>query len=369
MKPVPESLLELHIAFWNRELDEPIVNIDCSSARRTWHVPALPAEWEGQDGLVIKPEMVSMERMQPAPIVPHDSPSAWGEVAFNTLFPYHRVPWLAGIMGCELRVSSTSRTLWPIPYMKDDWYKAPNQGFAPRLEWLDKLLEFVSYVVGRYYPDECIPTLDPTVRGPGDLLVQVLGPERAYFGFHDHPAQIRALLDQITQLYIHWAQAQLSLIPQVDGGYCNQLGIWSPGTCIRTQEDYAINLSPAIFGEFILPCSARIIEAFDYPLFHTHSGFPQLAEWMLDLDALKAIDVVIDPHGKPLKSLIPLCRRILEKKALVISGPVTQEELDMLVAALPAHGLWLDIELVTEEERAAVWEFDRTTPVGPGGGR
>jgi len=353
-------LLRLHTAFWERTLEQPIINVDCSSARRTWHVAALPPAWEDKDGLILQPDMLAPERLQPAPIAPLGAPSAWGKVAFNTLFPYHRVPWLAAIMGCALRVSATSRTIWPIPYLPDDWYERDRQGFAPRLEWLDKLIEFETFVRDRYYPGQCIPTLDPTVRGPGDLFVQVLGPEKAYLAFYDHPAEARALLEQLTMLYIHWVQRQLAVMPRLQGGYCNQYGMWCPGTCLRTQEDYAVNLSPRIFREFIAPCSTRVIESFDYQVFHTHSGFPLLAEWVLDIEALKAIDIVLDPYGKPLRELIPLCRRILEKKALVILGPMTEQELDFLASSLPARGLWLDVELVTEEQRAAVWEFDRS---------
>ena len=354
------SLLALHQAFWNRELKEPIINVDCTAVAHTAYVPGIPPKWEDQDGLIVEPHMLSPEELQPAPITIGGQPAVRGEVVFNTLYPYQRIPWLSGIMGCDLRVSSDSRTLWPVPCLGDDWYRLENQGFAPRLEWLDKLLEFESHVVERYYPQQCIPTLDAVVRGPGDLLIQVLGPDRAYLGFYDHPDEMKRLLAQMTDVYIHWARAQLEALPQVWGGYCNQWGIWSPGTTVRTQEDLAVNLSPQIFKEFILPCSTRIVEAFEYQCFHTHSGVPQLAEWVLEIDELHAVDICLDPKGMSLEELISLGNRVLERKSLIVAGPFTPRQLDALVAGLSPRGLWLDVELVTEEELATIWNFDRT---------
>ena len=76
----------------------------------------------------------------------------------------------------------------------------------------------------------------------------------------------------------------------------------------------------------------------------------------MNIDKLKAIDVVLDPNGPPLEDLIPLWNRFLEKKSLVICAPLSQRQLDMLVSNLSPGGLWLDVELVSKEELAA-WDW------------
>ena len=169
-----------------------------------------------------------------------------------------------------------------------------------------------------------------------------------------------SLLEQMTDLYIRWVQTQLEVIPRVWGGYCNQYGIWSPGTCIRTQEDYALNLSRDTFHEFFMPNCRRVVESFEYQVFHTHSAFPQLAEWVMEIDGLKCIEVALDPQGPTIDQSIPLWNRILQEKSLLIIGPVTRTQLDLLVNSLSPGGLWLDIELVTEEELDAAWEYEKT---------
>jgi hypothetical protein len=260
-------------------------------------------------------------------------------------------------MGCGLLVSTSSETVWPVSYLETDWHVQPDLGFRPRLAWLDKLLEFTQFIVDHYYPVECLPVQDVVVRGPGDLCVNVAGTEKFYYNLFDHPREVKLLLGQITELYIYWASSQLERIPQFHGGYVNQYGIWCPGTCIRFQEDYAINLSPRLFKEFILPCSSQVVESFDYSVIHTHSGDPHIAEIMLELESLKAIEVSLDPYGQTIERLIPLWNRLLERKCLILSGPVTPPQLELLISNLNPRGLWLDVELIDEEEQGSILEW------------
>jgi len=365
--PRLDSLTELHCAFWNHELKAPIVNADCSFTRNFRHIPALPPQWADRDGLLLDPQMLSPDAFQPPPM-PVDNPgnALLGKVAFNTLFPYPRVPWLVGIVGCGLAVSTRAETVWPVPYLPDDWYRRADHGLNPSQAWLDKLLEFLQHIVDNYYPEKCVPVQDMVVRGPGDLCINMMGPERFYYALYDHPAEIKSLLGQITEIYIHWATSQLERIPQIEGGYVNQYGMWCPGTCIRFQEDYAINLSPRLLRQFILPCSRKVVEAFNYSVIHTHSGDSNLAEAMLDLDSLNAIEVSLDPNGPPLEELVPLWNRVLEKKCLVICGPVTGAQLELLTSDLSPEGLWLDVEVVSDEGQTPMWEWDQTSARGAG---
>ena len=353
-----EFLLELHMAFWNRELEQPVVNIDCSATRRLRDVPALPPEWEAQKSVVLKPDMLSPEQFQNPPFILASADNTRGHVAFNVLQPLLRVPWLPAIVGCELEASSSGQTVWPYSYLEDGWHELPNQGFAPRMEWLDKLLEFTHYIVESYYPDKCIPTTDNIARGPGDLLLHVLGPDRTYLSLYDHPEEVKLLLEQITDLYIRWGKAQLEVIPTFHSGYCNTYGIWGPGDTVRSQEDYAPFLSRQHYEEFLMPSDRRVAQAFEFEVYHTHSGFPQLAEWVLEIDEVKCIEVALDPTGPTIEENIPLWNRILERKPLIIIGPVTERQLELMVSELSPGGLWLDIEMVEEgQDLDSIWEW------------
>jgi hypothetical protein len=342
-----EDLIALHASWWERQADGAIINDDCGIAQRFRHVPALADEWLEQDGLLLEPAAVWPERLQPGPVVPPTGSPTRGRETFNTLFPYHRVPWLVGMTGCGMQVSTTSQTVWPVEYLGDDWFERPNQGFNPRLEWLAKLLDFLSFIVDRYYPAQCIPTLDMISRGPGDLLIAAMGVERCYMGFYDHPREIKSLLGQITEMYIHWAGSQLAALPTLAGGYCNQYGLWSPGTTIRMQEDYAVNVSYPIFREFLLPSVSAVVDAFDFHVLHTHS-YGHLAEWALDIPRLGAIEMTIDPTGPSIEDLIPRLQAIAARKPLILLGVATEKQVSLLTTSLPPGAVVLDVDVVPE---------------------
>ena len=365
MKTSVDDLLRLHTAFWSRELARPIVNVDCSLVRRTKPVPSLGPGWDDREGLILTRDRVSPETLQLPPFVLDGEDPIHGDVAFNTWPPYFRVPWMPGIVGCDLVVSRNGQTVYPEPYAPANWYDLEDLGFAPRLEWLDTLLGFTHYVVDHWHPRRCVATTDLIARGPGDLFLHVLGTDRAYLSFYDHPEETKRLLDQLTDLYIRWGQTQLDIIPRFHGGYCNAYGIWSPGTTIRAQEDYAMNLSRAQFEEFLLPSVRKVAQAFTYEVFHTHSGFGELARWVLDVDELKCIEVYVDPTGPTLEESIPLWNRILEKKSLIVVSPVTERQLDMLVSRLSPGGLWLDVEIIDEDQdRNAASQWSRAEKEG-----
>jgi|GEM_PF-1358639 len=354
-----DELKSLHMAFWERRLEQPILNRDFSALMRTERLPALPPAWENQDGMMLRPEMLDPQELQPPPVPLEGPDQLCSRVVFNTLPPYWRLPWVAGLMGCGLQVAAAGRTIWPTPYATDDWFARPDLGFQPDPAWLSRLLAFQQYIIDRYYPAESIPALDPICRGPGDLLLHILSPDLLYLGFYDHPNEVKLLLDQITTLYITWARTQLDMIPPTFGGYCNFYGLWSPGPCIRTQSDYAINLSRRTFEEFIMPSMRRVLNSFPYQIVHTHSGGWRLAEWLLEIDELKAIEVSMDPGGPTVEQLIPLWSRILQKKSLILIGPLTQRQVDLLISSLPPCGLFLDNEIVSEEELPNAYEYEK----------
>jgi hypothetical protein len=341
------ELRQLHERWWRRQLPRAVVNSDCGLYQRFRHIPALPRQWLGFDGLLLEPEMLSAPDFQPEPWLPETGIAWRGLTAFNTMTPYLRVPWLVGIMGCAMRVSTVSETVWPVAYLPDDWHARPDQGFAPRLEWLDKLLEFLRYIVSEFSPSRCLAAPDMIARGPGDLLVAMLGTERCYLELYDHPDEIARLLERITDLYIEWGKTQLEVIPRFMGGYCNQYGLWTPGPIVRTQEDYAVNISPEVFRKFILPCTRRVVEAFEWQVVHTHSA-THLAEWLVDLPGLTALEFAIDPSGPTLDELLPRLGRILERVPVIVLGSLSQRQVDFLARELPGGGLWFDVEIVPE---------------------
>lgn len=185
--------------------------------------------------------------------------------------------------------------------------------------------------------------------------------ENMIMGMNDYPDKIKKLLSRLTDIYIEWTKAQFDLIPPFEGGYCNQYGLWAPGTSIRFQEDLAINLSPELFKEFLLSCHQKIVESFDYQVLHTHSGFSKLAEWALENKHLKVIEVVIDRNGPKIEDLIALWKKIQTQKPLILVGLVSKKELCLILSKLFPRGLFLDIDIVAEDKLNIADFYSRQT--------
>ena len=318
--------------------------------RRYLNAPRLLQEWEEKEAFILQPEMLSPEKLR-LEINPYENqPFICGPVFNAALLCYHHhILWLPAIVGCPLRVNPAGRSMWPEPIFNDNWYTKEELDIPVNERWLEKMLEVTRYLVnhadGRY-----VVAQDEIARGPGDLLANLLGFQNMLLGMYDYPGKIKELLSGLTEIWIMWAKAHFSVVPQFHGGYCNLYGLWAPGTSVKLQEDYAVSLSPNLYREFILPCNRKIIEAFEYQYFHIHSGFTPIAEWILEIEALKAIEVTIDFMGPSIEELMPFCKRIQKSKCLIICGIVTQHQLDLMLSELSPTGLLLDVYVVEEDQ-------------------
>jgi hypothetical protein len=231
--------------------------------------------------------------------------------------------------------------------------------FSPDDQWLRKLLEFTQVLGksggGQY---QVAPTL---MRGPLDLLSQVVGDERMCYEMIDRPAKTKAALEVLTELWIQVAQAQLAAIPQLNGGHCNGYGVWAPGTTLTTQEDHSIMLSPRQYEEYLLPCNERMASQFDYLVMHLHSGSLRdtlgRLEALLNVEQLGAVQVTRDIVSPPLARLIEIYALIQERKPVIIWGAFTRDELEEIARSISSRGVCIRarIETWVEYERVRKW--------------
>jgi hypothetical protein len=136
-------------------------------------------------------------------------------------------------------------------------------------------------------------------------------------------------------------RAQLDIISPVEDGYVNPFGIWAPGTTVRTQCDASAFLSPRQYAEWFLPYDQRISEAVDYSVIHLHSGSLHTVQPLMTVEHPLAIQVSIDPEpaSPPVPQLVPAFRHILAGKPLIVDGPMSRQDADLLLEELPHDGL------------------------------
>ena len=254
--------------------------------------------------------------------------------------------WAEVITGCPLYWMAGHVWTTPIEEFMGSWVHEFMEQLRVTTDnaWLDRLLSITRLLVeraqGRY------PVTQPLLRGPVDILTAVLGDEQSCFLMKDDPERFRRLLDVCTDNFIAIMKVWMAASPPFLGGYC-EYGIWASGTVVRTQADNAALISPQDYREFLKPCDERICNAFDFPLIHTHSGVIHImVDSLLDTEKLRAIQVSLDyPAGPSISEILPILKRINERKSLIITGGLTAKELEMLQSALSPRGLCLSVSV------------------------
>jgi hypothetical protein len=247
--------------------------------------------------------------------------------------------WTEAMIGCPVRVITGG--VWAAPFF-EDWERIGD--LIADDEWVGKLVEFMEFLTqrsqGRY------PVGQPLFRGPIDMMAAALGHQEMCFAFVERPDEADEFLRVCADIFLQAAETRLSYTPAFHGGYLSGYGIWAPGKVLRTQMDNAVLLSPKIYGEQVLKHDRRVIEQFEYPLIHLHSGCLHIIDHLLDVEPLKAIQVSVDFPGGPLVAeVLPILRKILRRKPLIVTGPVTEKELWSLLSLSPAGGLYFQVQV------------------------
>ncbi len=341
-----QDLIEHHRQWWRLENDKPLLNI----AYRE-HFPwmwlqndhALGMELILKDGSMakdgsLKPEMLSPEKMHPSPFTHGD--------LFLPAMPFGKIPWMEAICGATPQVSVKGNSIWGgfgQGFWPDDWWK---QGLEPEVnkDWLNLLVESTEYCV-REFSEHFVIAQTSIMRGPVDIMAALVGDKNVIVGMYRHPEETKKLLDRLADICIMVMKAQNKAIPSFQGGHVNCWGIWAPGTVTRNQEDGAAYVSPSLYKEFIQPVDRKIAQAFDYMTIHFHASHHVHVDAVTDIPELGALQMNMEPppYGPTLGDWIPILKRIIKKKPLILQAwYLTREQINTILDELPPQGLCLE---------------------------
>ena len=333
-----EALLARHERWWRRE-GKLKVWYPRSPLGDLW-LPLADGTLADRD-LTITPDMLDLDRLAGEPLQPGPLGLVGDFIGSRT--PYVRVPWVEAILGCAIQATIQGGSMRTHTFVTD-WAQWDEQAQHRDENWfaaLKRLTELLAARSGGRYA--VVQTL---MRGPSDLAEAVLGPELMCLSMYDHPQALRRFLDQVTETFLDILRAQLDRTPRIKGGYVSAFGIWAPGTVVRTQCDASAFLSAHQYAEWFMPYDERICQAVDYSIIHLHSGSLHTIDVLLGVDALDVIQVSIDPEpaSPAVKDLVPALQRVLEAKPLIVSGPMTADEVALLEDALPEDGLCIQAQ-------------------------
>lgn len=326
-----EGLGERHRKFWHMDpVEQPLLSVG-RYGELSERTPFPLADGR----LVGEGDLLRPERLAAGPLAGgYSGPLVAGEFIQGTS-PYD-LCWTEVIAGCPLR--------WRAGYVWAEPFLAEPVALSLAVDdpWLARLLEItrlqVDQAQGQY------PVCQPLLRGPVDMAAAALGDEALCLAMVDQPERAKRLLDSCTEIFLSVARAWTAAVPTFVGGSC-LYGIWAPGTTLRTQCDNAALLSPELYREFLVGCDERICARFDYPLMHTHSGFiGMVAPVLLQVRGLRAVQVSLDwPAGPGVAELLPVFQLLNQHLPLIITGGLTQAELDLLLRDLSPRGLCLQV--------------------------
>lgn len=336
---LPE-LLERHRAFWHREkVDRPLVAVKPYAPLAPKYIPLRDVQW-GTEDLCLEPAMFDPHTIANAEQW-HNKP---GQLRLGDSFslrqPYVRIPWVEAMLGCPIWADRESGSIWSKAYLPS---AGAGRGIAidPNDPWLRLLLDITRLLVEE--DDGTYLVAQTLMRGPIDMVRAVLGDEAMCLAIYDDPEALRQLLSVTTEAFIAVAKAQQALVPPFHGGYASYYGIWAPGTVVRTQCDMSSALSAKTYAELVIPFEDRICREFDHSIIHLHSGYLHTVDELLDAELPEVIQIALDTGSTPVttRDLVPICRKILGRKPLIIEGHMSRADFEYLLESLPPHGLYI----------------------------
>ncbi len=256
--------------------------------------------------------------------------------------PYTPIPWVEAIMGVPIRTTIQGGSMRARDHVSS-WEEWDFEDEHFDGDWYDLLLHFVDLLAERQGGKRAIT--QTLMRGPTDLAEAVLGPETMCLALYDSPIEMEEFLEDASDLFIKVLHAQLRHIPEIEGGYVNPFGIWSPGTVVRNQCDATAFLSADHYEKWFFAHDMRIWKSVDFSIQHVHSNSLHILEVLLENELPHAIQVTVDiqPAGPLVQQVIPEFKKILAKKPLIIEGWLTNDEVRILQQELPADGLSITI--------------------------
>ncbi len=259
--------------------------------------------------------------------------------------PAFGIPWVEAIAGCPVRAATGSLWAEPWPF---DYRNRTEIKLAPDNPWLRKLIEFTQALVE--HADGRFPVAVPQMRGPLDTLAAMLTPQQMCMDLIDRPQEVDRVLAELTDLWIGVGQAVLDVIPPFHGGYSARMYTWAPGPAITLQNDISTLVSSPLYNEHVRPCDEKIVRSFPYTEFHMHASEYHQVDNVLKLEGLTSVEFTLEHTlgGPPLDEMIPLAKRILAKKPLLLAA-LDIDTAQRCIRELPAQGLCMTVAMNDSE--------------------
>ncbi|MBN1807691.1 MAG: hypothetical protein JW909_01390 [Planctomycetes bacterium] len=129
----------------------------------------------------------------------------------------------------------------------------------------------------------------PDLQGPVDILELLWGSEM-YIAFYSEPEKIKAALALITDTYAAFMREWMKIVPERDTGYFAHWHRLFKGH-VMLRDDSIVNLSPAMYAEFVKPYDERLLKEFGSGAIHSCGHIDHCIDLMTRSDSLTAFNM------------------------------------------------------------------------------
>ncbi|MBC7234671.1 MAG: hypothetical protein H5T69_02430 [Chloroflexi bacterium] len=340
-KPGWEKSLRRWQAFWAGEMaDRPPIQIAIVAGESldTGEPPSLESTLARFDPLRNEPILEAAERaLARRAAIPDDNPPAMqagGGVYFT-----------GAVFGAPVKATADMMTAEPI---LKDWGQLRELRFDLGNAWVQRALSLARQLVarsgGRY---AVTPGL---LEGPSDICAALRGITRLAGDLYQYPNEVTRLAELGAEAWERYMRTMHEIVPLYDGGTVTQWSVWTPGRGAALQEDFCTIISPNSFRRFFAPLDARLAATVDTAWIHVHAGAIHLVEPLLEIDALRAIQIVHDGAASPpMERLVAAMQQVQAAGKRLIVRKFSPVELEQILPRLSLRGLAIDTYLPSEE--------------------
>jgi len=186
--------------------------------------------------------------------------------------------------------------------------------------------------IARLYPKigQYVFIYHPDLQGPMDIC-ELLWGSSIFYALVDQPELVHALLERVTLTYAAFMRAWMEIIPFHHPGNAHW-GFYHLGN-LMLRDDSAMNLSPEMVREFVLPYDQKLLKAFNGGAVHFCGKGDHFISSLAELEGLHAINL-----SQPELNQMETVYRHTIDRGINLLGLKRQAALDALHAGRDLHG-------------------------------
>jgi len=254
------------------------------------------------------------------------------------------IPWAEAIFGCQIEVKSSG--IWAKP--QEEEKPSTVESLIDNI-WLKKAIEITSAINKKFAGN--FPTAAPMLRGPADMVAAWLGTEKMCIDIITDPDKIQMLFQMATDIWLAASSKFQEISVKFRDGYSlPRFQIWSPDYVVATQEDCSLFFSPERYKNSLYKVNQRVMASSPYTIMHIHSSGVHAIDSLINIEALGAIEIVLDETGLTPLELIPTLLEVQKKKPLILYREFNKSDLEVILEHLQPEGLSINAVPGSSEE-------------------